>query len=143
MDEMLEDDPINRFSVVDYIVFVLVILISASIGFAFGWHDRKKKSTKDFLLGGGDLSIFPVGISMLASFTSAIAILGFSSEMYLFGTMYWIVILSYPFTQGIAALIYLPIFHNLKLTTAYQVNLLFFVIHGLFFLFGDAFIVIF
>lgn len=118
-----EEDIINRFSAVDYVVFVVVIVISASIGFVFGWVDRKKKSTKDFLLGGGDLRVFPVGISMMASFTSAIAILGFSSEMYLYGTQYWIVVLSYPFTQGLAALVYVPLFHGLKLTTAYQVAL--------------------
>lgn len=119
-----EEDIVNRFSAADYVVFVVVIVISASIGFVFGWVDRKKKSTKDFLLGGGDLRVFPVGISMMASFTSAIAILGFSSEMYLYGTQYWIVVLSYPFTQGLAALVYVPLFHGLKLTTAYQVALL-------------------
>lgn len=118
-----EEDIVNRFSAADYVVFVVVIVISASIGFVFGWVDRKKKSTKDFLLGGGDLRVFPVGISMMASFTSAIAILGFSSEMYLYGTQYWIVVLSYPFTQGLAALVYVPLFHGLKLTTAYQVAL--------------------
>lgn len=121
---MTEEDIVNRFSAADYVVFVVVIVISASIGFVFGWVDRKKKSTKDFLLGGGDLRVFPVGISMMASFTSAIAILGFSSEMYLYGTQYWIVVLSYPFTQGLAALVYVPLFHGLKLTTAYQVALL-------------------
>lgn len=120
-----EEDIVNRFSAADYVVFVVVIVISASIGFVFGWVDRKKKSTKDFLLGGGDLRVFPVGISMMASFTSAIAILGFSSEMYLYGTQYWIVVLSYPFTQGLAALVYVPLFHGLKLTTAYQVALSF------------------
>lgn len=112
----------NVFTWDDYLVFGIVIAISACIGFAFGWFDRKKKSTKDYLLGGGDLNVFPVGISIMASFTSAIAILGFSAEMYLFGTMYWIVVLSYPFTQCFAALVYLPMFHRLKLTTAYQVS---------------------
>jgi Na+/proline symporter len=104
----------------DYVVFGIVIIISAAIGFAFGWVDRKKKSTKNFLLGGGDLSVVPVGVSILASFTSAVAILGFSSEMYIYGTYYWMVTLSYPFTQGLAALVYIPVFHRLKLTTAYQ-----------------------
>jgi Na+/proline symporter len=114
-------EEINYFHWADYLVFVIMLIISAGIGIIFGWIDRKKKSTKDFLLGGGDLKVFPVGISILASFTSAIAILGFSTEMYRYGTMYWMVTLSYPFTQGIAALIYIPLFHGLKLTSAYQV----------------------
>ena len=113
---------INYFHWADYLVFVIMLIISAGIGLVFGWFDRnKKKSTKDFLLGGGNLNVFPVGISILASFTSAIARLGFSTEMYRYGTMYWMVTLSYPFTQGVAALIYIPLFHGLKLTSAYQV----------------------
>lgn len=110
----------SNFTWPDYLVFVIVILISASIGFVIGWLDRKKSSAKDFLLGGGNLRTLPVGISILASFTSAVAILGFSAEMYLYGTMYWMVTLSYPFTQCFAALVYIPFFHRLKLTTAYE-----------------------
>jgi len=69
----------------DYLVFMLMLVICSGIGVAFGWIDRKKKSTKNFLLGGGDLSVFPVGVSIIASFTSAVAILGsgFSSFKHL------------------------------------------------------------
>lgn len=59
-------------------------------------------------------------MSILASFTSAISILGFSQEMYLYGSMYWLIGFSYFITQPIAALIYVPFFHNLKLTSAYE-----------------------
>lgn len=113
---------LNKFHYADYIVFVTMLILSASIGLVFGWLNRKKQTTKDFLLGGGDLKFFPVGISILASFTSAIAILGFSAEMYRYGTIYWMVTLSYPFTQGFAALVFVPLFHGLKITSAYQVN---------------------
>lgn len=41
----------------DYLVFALVLVISATIGLAFGYVDRKKKSSHHFLLGGGDLSV--------------------------------------------------------------------------------------
>ena len=47
----------NSFTWPDYVVFGLMLLISASIGLIFGWFDRKKKTSKDFLLGGGDLSV--------------------------------------------------------------------------------------
>jgi Na+/proline symporter len=104
----------------DYLVFAIIIFISAIIGFTIGWLDRKKASTQNFLLGGGDLGVVPVGLSIIASFTSAIAILGFSSEIYIYGTYYWMVVLSFPFAQGVAALVYIPIYHGLKLTTAYQ-----------------------
>lgn len=50
-------DEVNVFHWADYLVFVLMLLISAGIGIVFGWVNRKKKTTKDFLLGGGDLSV--------------------------------------------------------------------------------------
>ena len=95
----------KTFHWADYLVFALMLIICAGIGVAFGWIDRKKKSTKNFLLGGGDLSIFPVGISIIASFTSAVAILGFSAEMYRFGTMYWIICISQVLCQSLTALV--------------------------------------
>ena len=66
--------------------------------------------------------IFPVAMSILASFTSAISILGFSQEMYKYGTMYWMIGFSYFITQPLAAEIYVPLFHGLKITSAYEVT---------------------
>ncbi len=51
---MAEND---KFTWPDYVVFSLMLIISAGIGVAFGYVDRKKKSSKDFLLGGGNLSV--------------------------------------------------------------------------------------
>jgi len=42
--------------------------------------------------------------------------------MYLFGTMYVLIGLSYFITQPFAAHVYVPFFHNLKITSAYEVN---------------------
>lgn len=48
---------VNTFQWPDYLVFGLMLAISAAIGIVFGILDRKKKTTKNFLLGGGDLSV--------------------------------------------------------------------------------------
>lgn len=112
--------PVN-FSAIDYTVFGLMLAISALIGFYYAFNDRKKKNTEEFLLGGRKLQIFPVAMSILASFTSAISILGFSQEMYRFGTMYWLIGFSYFITQPFAAHVYVPLFHKLKITSAYEV----------------------
>jgi Na+/proline symporter len=47
----------NVFLWPDYLVFSIMLFISATIGFVFGWFGRKKKSSKEFLLGGGDLHV--------------------------------------------------------------------------------------
>ncbi|RNA40535.1 sodium-coupled monocarboxylate transporter 1-like [Brachionus plicatilis] len=109
-----------NFSAIDYAVFAIMLSVSALIGFYFALKDRKKSTIDEFLLGGRKLHIFPVAMSILASFTSAISILGFSQEMYRYGSMYWLIGFSYFLTQPFAAHVYLPLYHKLKITSAYE-----------------------
>jgi sodium-coupled monocarboxylate transporter 8/12 len=82
----------NNFSLVDYFVFALFLLSSALIGIFFAWRDRKKSSKEEFLTGGRSLDLFPVCMSLIASFLSSNTILGVPSEIYLF--------VSFPNIQG-------------------------------------------
>jgi hypothetical protein len=68
-------------------------------------------------------------------YIKAISILGFSQEMYKYGTLYWFIGISYFITQPFAAHVYVPLFHRLKLTSAYQVfNLVYLLIKSKLFL---------
>jgi len=60
------------FNLFDYAVFIAMLAVSAAIGIYFAYKDRKTNSTEQFLLGDRKLSIFPVAMSILASFTSVI-----------------------------------------------------------------------
>ncbi|XP_074646201.1 sodium-coupled monocarboxylate transporter 1-like [Tubulanus polymorphus] len=109
-----------RFHWVDYLMFALMLSVSAAIGLYYGIAGRKNNSTKDFLLGGRNMQIFPVTLSILASFMSAVSVLGTPAEVYSFGTMYMMLCLSYFIVFPVAAHVYMPIFHNLQLTSAHQ-----------------------
>ncbi|XP_060075307.1 sodium-coupled monocarboxylate transporter 1-like isoform X1 [Ylistrum balloti] len=110
----------NTFGVVDYVLFALLLCVSASIGLFYAIKDRKNQNTKDFLLAGGNMSAIPVALSLLASFMSAITLLGTPAEMYNYTTIYWWIGLGYFFTIGAAAHIYVPVFYRLRVTSAYQ-----------------------
>ena len=69
------------------------------------------------------MNFIPVSMSLLASFMSAITLLGTPAEMYNFGTVYWWIGISYAGAVGMAAHIYVPIFYNLGLTSCYEVSL--------------------
>jgi len=112
----------NTFSYVDYIIFGGTLLVSTFIGFYYAFKDRKITDTKLFLLAGGKMNFGPVSMSLLASFMSAITLLGTPAEMYNFGTMYMWIGLSYAGAIAMAAHIYVPIFYQLKLTSCYEVN---------------------
>ncbi|CAG2198860.1 SLC5A6 [Mytilus edulis] len=108
------------FTTVDYVLFALTLAVSASIGFYYAWADRRKKNIKEFLMAGGNMSPIPVALSLLASFMSAITLLGTPGEMYNYTTMYWWIGLSYFFVVFGAAHVFLPVFYNLKVTSAYE-----------------------
>ena len=111
----------NSFQPLDYVLFGAMLTISAGIGMFYAIKDRKAQNTSNFLLGGGQMHVIPVTMSLLASFISAITLLGTPAEMYNFGTMYIWIGLSYVFTIGMAAHLYIPIFYKLKVTSAYEV----------------------
>ena len=56
----------------------------------------------------------PMTLSLVASFMSAITLLGTPAEMYVSGTQYVLLAASYPFVMGSAAHLYLPVFYKLK-----------------------------
>ena len=74
----------TNFSLIDYMVFIMLLIVSSLIGVFFAWKDRKKSSNQEFLTGGRNLDLFPVCMSLIASFLSSNTILGVPSEIYLF-----------------------------------------------------------
>lgn len=74
----------KTFSAIDYLIFAAFLMCSALIGVLFAWKDRNKSSNSEFLTGGRNLDLFPVSMSLVASFLSSNTILGVPSEIYLY-----------------------------------------------------------
>ncbi|KAL5019390.1 hypothetical protein ScPMuIL_005112 [Solemya velum] len=110
----------NSFHNVDYILFAFVLAFSAGIGIFYAIKDRKKTNTKEFLLAGGNMSPIPVSLSLLASFMSAITLLGTPAEIYSFSTIYLWIGLAYLFVVAGAAHIFVPVFYRLRVTSVYE-----------------------
>ena len=106
-------------------MFSVMLAISAFIGIWFGCGPGgKQKTTKEYLLADGQMKTLPVAISLLVSFLSAITLLGVPSEIYTYGAQYSVVIFSYFFVCGVAALVYVPMFHRMKIVCVNEVSLL-------------------
>ncbi|XP_063616887.1 sodium-coupled monocarboxylate transporter 1-like isoform X3 [Cydia splendana] len=109
----------QRFSWVDYVVFVFMLAISALVGIYWGFM-KKQTTQSDYLLGGRNMKVVPVAMSLVASFVSGITLLGSPTEVYMYGTQYafimgGIFLMSFVMTQ-----VYLPVFHELKITSNYE-----------------------
>ena len=112
----------HKFGWEEYVIFALMLAVSASIGVYYWWKGQKNNA--DFLLGGKSMGVFPMTMSLVASFMSAITLLGTPAEVYKNGTQYCLLVLSYPFVMASAAHIYMPVLYDLGVSTSYEVSLL-------------------
>ena len=102
----------GQFGWEEYVVLASTLLISALIGVYWAW--KGQNSTAEFLMASKQMTLFPMTMSLACSFISAITILGTPAEIYVFGTQYWMIGLSYPFVVAATAHIYLPVYFKLQ-----------------------------
>ena len=94
----------------------------ALIGIYYKLSGGRQKTTQEYLLADKQMSVIPVSFSLMASFMSAITLLGVSAENYMFGTQFVVINLSYIVGTPIAAHIFLPVFYKLKIVSIYEVK---------------------
>lgn len=114
------------FHAVDYIIFTVILAISAGIGILYAWRDRNRQNTNEFLLGGRKMPLLPVTLSVMASFLSSVSVLGIPTEVFYNGAIYWVGIFSgflgFPFIVHFI----IPVFHNIGCASSFEVSLPFF-----------------
>ncbi|XP_077482927.1 sodium-coupled monocarboxylate transporter 2-like [Amblyomma americanum] len=110
-------DDVPQFTATDYTVMCLMLCVSSGIGIYFAIRDRRIMSNKTFLMGNRELGVFPVAMSLMASFQSATTVLGYPSEMYYKGTQFWVAIFGLALSNVIAAELFLPVLYNLQMTS--------------------------
>lgn len=109
-----------HFSTVDYVIFVVLLVASAGIGLYYAFSGGRQRTTQEFLLADRNMRCLPVSLSLLATFQSAVAILGAPSEIYTHGTQYWFLGCSYFLGLLIPAHIFIPVFYRLRVSSAYE-----------------------
>ncbi|KAL4622457.1 sodium-coupled monocarboxylate transporter 1-like [Arapaima gigas] len=112
--------PVATFSVWDYVVFAALVLGAAGIGLFQAIRGRKDTSSKEFLLGGRQMTAVPVAMSLTASFMSGITVIGTPAEAYIYGSPFWLFVFSYAIMSAISAEIFVPLFYRLGVTSAYE-----------------------
>uniref|UniRef100_A0A8D3B1Z5 Solute carrier family 5 member 8 n=1 Tax=Scophthalmus maximus TaxID=52904 RepID=A0A8D3B1Z5_SCOMX len=111
---------IGSFVTADYVVFALMLLVSAAVGVYFAWADRGQRSSGDFLMGGRRLTALPVSLSLTASFMSAITVLSNPVEVYRYGASIGLYGLSYVMMVVVTSEVFLPVFYRLAVTSTYE-----------------------
>ncbi|XP_030056556.1 sodium-coupled monocarboxylate transporter 2 [Microcaecilia unicolor] len=117
---IFEKPPAKNFAAWDYVVFAALFLVSAGIGVFFAIKERKKATSREFLVGGKQMTCGPVALSLTASFMSAVTVLGTPSEVYRYGASFLLFIISYTFVIIFTAELFLPVFYRSGITSAYE-----------------------
>uniref|UniRef100_A0A674IA01 Solute carrier family 5 member 5 n=1 Tax=Terrapene triunguis TaxID=2587831 RepID=A0A674IA01_9SAUR len=108
------------FNLWDYGVFGLMLLISTGIGLFYALRKGGQKTSDDFFTGGRQMSAVPVGLSLSASFMSAIQVLGVPAEAYRYGIKFLWMCLGQLLNTLLTAYLFLPVFYRLRLTSTYE-----------------------
>uniref|UniRef100_A0A8I5Y1G6 Solute carrier family 5 member 5 n=1 Tax=Rattus norvegicus TaxID=10116 RepID=A0A8I5Y1G6_RAT len=108
------------FGAWDYGVFATMLLVSTGIGLWVGLARGGQRSADDFFTGGRQLAAVPVGLSLAASFMSAVQVLGVPAEAARYGLKFLWMCAGQLLNSLLTAFLFLPIFYRLGLTSTYQ-----------------------
>ncbi|RXG73879.1 Sodium-coupled monocarboxylate transporter 1 [Armadillidium vulgare] len=103
------------FGVVDNCVFAGMLIISAVIGLYISY--KGSKSPEEFLMGNRSLKPLPVSLSLITSYITAIALIGFPGEVYANGLQISTIALGCPLAITFSSYFLLPVLYSLKLTS--------------------------
>uniref|UniRef100_A0A673YGG8 Solute carrier family 5 member 5 n=1 Tax=Salmo trutta TaxID=8032 RepID=A0A673YGG8_SALTR len=116
--EHITERPRPGFVLADYVVFAAMLLVSMGIGL---FQALKKKpgdaKVDDFFTGGRSMPAVPVGMSLCASFMSAVQVLGVPAEASLYGFKFLYMCLGQTINSCLTAYLFLPVFYRLGITS--------------------------
>lgn len=115
-------DEIATFTVWDYLVVVAVLAVSTCIGIYYALAGGRQKTAKEFLLADRSMNPIPVAMSLVASFISAITVLGTPAEVYRHGTMFWMICFAYILTGIVVSRTFMTIFYEHEITSTNEVS---------------------
>ncbi|KAK6622118.1 hypothetical protein RUM44_001925 [Polyplax serrata] len=109
------------FDALDYGVFAFMLLLSTAIGVYFAFFTKtKQNNTSEYLMGSKKMGIFPISMSLIASYISGIALIGMPAEIYVYGTQYWALIIPELITSIVMMTVYIPVFYSLQIVSSYE-----------------------
>ncbi|XP_054933461.2 putative sodium-dependent multivitamin transporter [Dermacentor andersoni] len=108
------------FGAADYAVFSVMLVVSSLIGIYYRFTGDRQRTAREYLVANKNMSVVPVAFSLMASFMSAVTLLGVPSENYYYGTQFVIINIAYIFGTPIAAYVFLPVFYNLQVISVYE-----------------------
>lgn len=105
-------------SLLDWIICIGAVVVMFAQGW---WFSRSQKTTEDYFVGGRSMNWLAVGLSMFATTFSPLSFVGLPREAAYVNYHLFLAILFIPlFAAPIVGCWFVPIYHRLRLTSAYE-----------------------
>tara|TARA_S200000501_G_scaffold167324_1_gene157677 strand:- start:142 stop:1791 length:1650 start_codon:yes stop_codon:yes gene_type:complete len=101
----------------DWIVLIITLTIIVLFGI---WKNNSHKNIHEYLKGGNEARWWTVGLSVMATQASAITFLSTPGQAYHDGMGFVQFYFGLPFAMFVVCLFFIPIYHKLKVYTAYE-----------------------
>ena len=84
------------------------------------YFSKKQKSPKDFLLAGRSMGWLPVGLSLMATLTSAVGYMSYPAGAFKGGLILLWMAMAIPLSFPVVVYVFMPFYHKLRVYTAYE-----------------------
>lgn len=101
----------------DWVVLLVTLLFIVIYG---SWKTKGSKNVKDFIKGGNEAKWWTIGLSVMATQASAITFLSTPGQAFHSGMGFVQFYFGLPLAMIIICMVFIPIYHRLKVYTAYE-----------------------
>ncbi|SDR88744.1 sodium:solute symporter [Winogradskyella sediminis] len=98
---------------------VLIVTLATIVGYGT-WKTRGRKNAQDYIKGGNTSQWWTIGLSVMATQASAITFLSTTGQAFADGMGFVQFYFGLPIAMVIICLVFIPIYHRLKVYTAYE-----------------------
>jgi len=104
-------------AIIDWIVLFGTLLFIVAYG---TWKTKGSKNVQDYIKGGSEAKWWTIGLSVMATQASAITFLSTPGQAFHSGMGFVQFYFGLPIAMVIISLVFIPIYHKLKVYTAYE-----------------------
>ncbi|RCW91263.1 sodium:solute symporter [Winogradskyella arenosi] len=108
---------VQTLDAIDWTVLVATLAIIVGYG---TWRTRGQKNAQDYIKGGNTSQWWTIGLSVMATQASAITFLSTTGQAFSDGMGFVQFYFGLPIAMVIICLVFIPLYHRLKVYTAYE-----------------------
>ncbi|XP_063915962.1 sodium-coupled monocarboxylate transporter 2-like isoform X2 [Zophobas morio] len=97
-----------------------MLVLSTIIGIYFGCFGTKQSTIREYLMGGKNMKVIPIAVSVAVSHISGTLLLTSVADVYRYGASVWLYVVAYTIMGFLATYVYLPVFFKMQVTNIYE-----------------------